>query len=445
MRQQFKNLDTWRGKLTATWVCLAPPTAMVAVFVVGGVTSNTFIVDAHALAQPRPDSVFDELANNLPPGPGVDGSLPTQEKSTIQVPITGTTDGSVNPIQGVTGNTSGIPNTVLAAYQKVAADLAAAKPGCHLTWPLLAGIGKIESDHAKGGKVDAKGDTRGQILGPVLNGGPGMAAISDSDQGQFDGNTQWDRAVGPMQFIPGTWKAFGADGNGDGVKNPHNIYDAARAAGDYLCSGGSNLADAQALVKAVLRYNHSMDYVSNVLRWMQSYSKQTVTVPNDDGSIDNPGDDGNANDPGRTDTTPTPTPTPTITPSPTKPTSPKPSSPKPPNTPGGTPTTPKPSTPPPSTPKPPVTPPTKYTPRPTPTPTTPTTPTSPTPKPPACSPSTPPTTTPEETPSTTPEATPTEQAKAEAQAEEPTPTCTTPPPDPEAAAATPQDAPKTVS
>ncbi len=91
-------------------------------------------------------------------------------------------------------------------------------PGCHITWPLLAGIGKVESAHASGGRVEANGNTRGKILGPVLDGGPGMAAITDTDQGLYDGDTAWDRAVGPMQFIPGTWTAFGADGNGDGVR-----------------------------------------------------------------------------------------------------------------------------------------------------------------------------------------------------------------------------------
>jgi len=160
----------------------------------------------------------------------------------------------------------------------------------------------------------------GQILGPVLDGGPGMAAISDTDQGQFDGNTQWDRAVGPMQFIPGTWASFGADGNGDGIKNPHNVFDAARAAGEYLCSGGANLRDPQGLVQAVLRYNHSMDYVSTVLRWMQTYSQSTVTLPDTEGVIpQSTGDDGNVEpggDPteeptGQATTTPTPTPTPT--------------------------------------------------------------------------------------------------------------------------------------
>ncbi|MGW6277466.1 lytic transglycosylase domain-containing protein [Kribbella sp. NPDC055071] len=436
MRQQFKNLDTWRGKLTATWVCLAPPTAMVAVFVVGGVTSNTFIVDAHALAAPRQDAVFDDLANNVPSEPGVDGSLPSQGKSTVQVPITGTTDGTVQPIPGITGDASGIPGTVLAAYQKAANDLAASMPGCHLTWPLLAGIGKVESAHASGGKVDANGNTRGHILGPVLDGSAGMAAIADTDHGVYDGNTSWDRAVGPMQFIPGTWTSFGADGNGDGVKDPHNVFDAARAAGDYLCAGGSNLGDAQGLVQAVLRYNHSMDYVSTVLRWMQSYSKQTVTIPDTTGTITNPTDAGNVDnptDPTREATTPTPTPTPTVLPTTPVPTTSTPTPSKPgtstpvttmptlpttkPTRPHQTPTPTPPYTPPPST-------------HPTTPPTTPPTNSPGTPEPPTCTPTPTPTPTPAptDTPATTPVA-PAGGTTADAAADDPTtPTCDTPTP-----------------
>jgi hypothetical protein len=435
MRQQFKNLDTWRGKLTATWVCLAPPTAMVAVFVVGGV-SNTFIVDAHALAAPQQDSVFDDLANKVPTEPGVDGSLPTQEKSTIQVPLTGTTDGTVQPIPGLTGDTSGIPGTVLAAYQKAANDLALAMPGCHITWPLLAGIGKVESAHASGGKVEANGNTRGKILGPVLDGGPGMAAIADTDQGVYDGNASWDRAVGPMQFIPGTWKTFGADGNGDGVKDPHNVFDAARAAGDYLCAGGANLGDPQGLVQAVLRYNHSMEYVSTVLRWMQSYSKQTVTIPDTTGTITTPTDEGNVdqqNDPTRENTTstPTPTPTPSVVPTTAQTTTQQPSTPatsKPPSTP---PTSTPPSSPTPSKPtwrpptKPPVsTPPTNTpgTPDPTCTPTSPATPPSETPSSPATAPS--------ESPASSPTTTPAATDPTDNPSDDPTgdPTCATPTP-----------------
>jgi membrane-bound lytic murein transglycosylase B len=293
--RQFRNLDTWRGKFTATWVSLAPPAAMVALFVAGSVPPNQFVVDSQALNQHRQDDLFDDLAGDVPDEPGVDGSLGSEKRSQIAVPVTGTTDGKPRLGTGIEGDTSGIPGSVLAAYQRAATELGTSQPSCGITWPLLAGIGKVESAHASGGRVDASGVTRGKILGPVLDGRPGMAAIGDTDQGRYDGDARWDRAVGPMQFIPGTWNAFGADGNGDGVKDPHNVYDAARAAGEYLCSGGADLRSPEGLVQAVLRYNHSMDYVSTVLRWMQSYSKSAVTIPDRDGVIPPPAsDDGNA-------------------------------------------------------------------------------------------------------------------------------------------------------
>jgi hypothetical protein len=243
-----------------------------------------------------------------------------------------------------------------------------------------------------------------------------MAAIADTDQGKYDGNTKWDRAVGPMQFIPGSWNAFGADGNGDGVKDPHNVFDASRAAADYLCSNGSNLSTPQGLVQAVLRYNHSMDYVNTVLRWMQSYSKSTTTIPDDTGVID-PTIDDNGNVQRDSDPTHVPTGTTTSHPStsPTKGANPTtapttvPTTSKPVTTPTTTPTKTLPTSPRPSSPKPPWT--VSPTPRPTPSDTPTTTPTSPSPSP-----------TPTDTPlpqCDTPTATPTETPSPT-----PTPTCT---------------------
>ncbi|MFI9411133.1 hypothetical protein [Nocardia gamkensis] len=74
-----------------------------------------------------------------------------------------------------------------------------------------------------------------------------------------------------MQFLPGTWGAYGADGNGDGVADPHNVFDAALAAGKYLCSGGLDLRDPSQELRAVLRYNNSMAYAANVLSWAAAY------------------------------------------------------------------------------------------------------------------------------------------------------------------------------
>ena len=164
-----------------------------------------------------------------------------------------------------------VPARVLAAYRAAARSLGATDPGCNLSWSLLAGIGKVESGHAYGGAVDPRGDTLIPILGPVLDGGPGVAAIPDTDGGRFDTDRVWDRAVGPMQFIPTSWALLGADGNGDGRRDPNNIADATLAAGGYLCSGDRDLRNESDRRAAVFSYNHSEEYVDLVLAWADAY------------------------------------------------------------------------------------------------------------------------------------------------------------------------------
>jgi hypothetical protein len=186
----------------------------------------------------------------------------------------------------------GIPGVVLDAYQFAQRSLSALRPGCHLSWSVLAGIGRIESGHASDGRVDAFGNTLGPILGPRLDGSPGVAAIPDTDRGQLDGDTVWDRAVGPMQFIPASWRSIGVDGNGDGVANPNNIYDATVSTGIYLCAGGADLADPVQLQAAVFRYNHSAAYVDIVLHWAQAYLTAVVPIPSAPGPVP-PGINGN--------------------------------------------------------------------------------------------------------------------------------------------------------
>ncbi|MFF8589879.1 lytic transglycosylase domain-containing protein [Streptomyces sp. NPDC015220] len=183
-----------------------------------------------------------------------------------------------------TESEAGIPATVLDAYKKAEAELRAAKPGCNLPWQLLAAIGKVESGHAGGGRVTADGTTLTPILGPVLN-GVGFANISDTDHGAYDGDATYDRAVGPMQFIPSTWKWAGQDGNGDGKKDPNNVYDAALATGHYLCRFGWDLADAGDLRSAILSYNKSEDYLNTVLSWLEYYRKGSHSVPDGTGPL----------------------------------------------------------------------------------------------------------------------------------------------------------------
>jgi hypothetical protein len=165
----------------------------------------------------------------------------------------------------------GIPSNVLVAYQNAAAILAREQPNCHLPVELLAAIGKVESGHARGGRLDAAGTAVPPILGPVLNGTNGTAAIPDTDHGVLDGNPVWDRAVGPMQFIPSTWRRWASDGNHDGVADPENIYDATLAAARYLCAGGRDLATDAGIQSAILSYNDSVAYLRLVSAWLAVY------------------------------------------------------------------------------------------------------------------------------------------------------------------------------
>jgi hypothetical protein len=191
--------------------------------------------------------------------------------------------GGLNPFDDLGGGVPGIPGVMLEAYQRAEDRLATTKPGCNMTWSLLASIGRIESGHARNGRVDANGNATPAILGPVLN-GQGFAAIHDTDRGAFDGDSTWDRAVGPMQFIPGTWAGFAADGNNDGQSNPNNIYDATVGAGNYLCSGGGDMSKPEQRAQAVFRYNHSDEYVATVMAWAIQYEQGVDSLPDLSGS-----------------------------------------------------------------------------------------------------------------------------------------------------------------
>jgi hypothetical protein len=84
-----------------------------------------------------------------------------------------------------------------------------------------------------------------------------------------------------MQFIPSTWARWGTDGNGDGRADPDNVFDAALAAGRYLCAGGRDLSDPAELDRAVLGYNHSQAYLRTVRAWYAYYLEGHRVVPDD--------------------------------------------------------------------------------------------------------------------------------------------------------------------
>jgi hypothetical protein len=170
---------------------------------------------------------------------------------------------------------SGIPDVALAAYVQAQEMTAESDPTCGLRWSLLAAIGRVESNHGRFGGAELRDDGYGTkpIRGVPLDGRPGVALIRDTDEGRLDGDAVYDRAVGPMQFIPSSWPIAAADGNGDGRSDPDNIYDAAFAAASYLCGGGSDLSTPAGRRAAVLRYNHSDEYANVVLSLAQAYEE----------------------------------------------------------------------------------------------------------------------------------------------------------------------------
>ena len=180
------------------------------------------------------------------------------------------------PIVVNSPGTLGIPAKALSAYRNAERIMAGAYPACGVSWNLLAGIGRIESMHANGGATDARGTAVRPIYGPALDGTlPGNEVIVQSSVG---GRATYARAMGPMQFLPGTWSRYAADGDGDGVADPQNLYDSTLAAARYLCSGGLNLRDPSQVLAAILRYNNSMPYARNVLGWAAAYATGVVPV-----------------------------------------------------------------------------------------------------------------------------------------------------------------------
>jgi membrane-bound lytic murein transglycosylase B len=155
-----------------------------------------------------------------------------------------------------------LPARVVRAYGAAEIAQRRATPQCRLSWATLAGIGRVESHHGTSGaaEVDADGVARPPIIGVALDGSAGVRAIADTDGGRLDGDATQDRAVGPMQFLPMTWAKYGADGNGDGVRDPQQIDDAALATAQYLCDEGRDTASGPGWWQGVLTYNNSVPY-----------------------------------------------------------------------------------------------------------------------------------------------------------------------------------------
>ncbi|MFC4146402.1 lytic murein transglycosylase [Micromonospora mangrovi] len=174
---------------------------------------------------------------------------------------------------------TGIPPVAMQAYGYAELVLAQTHRSCQLSWTTLAAIGYVESRHgtANGATLTPGGRAEPEIIGDPLDGQGGRSRILDTDKGKLDRDTTYDRAIGPMQFIPSTWQQIGADADSDGRSDPHDIDDAALAAGDYLCAGGRNMTISGDWWGAILSYNDVRRYAQAVFDKANEYGRVSRT------------------------------------------------------------------------------------------------------------------------------------------------------------------------
>ncbi len=247
-----------------------------------------------AIRAPRPVAVDASAAPSGVAPPGVPSGLPTSPLPTGPLPTlplpTGGLPGNGLPTGSAIGGRPsdalagwaqqvgakvGVPAVAMQAYGYAELVLTQTNRSCALSWTTLAAIGQVESGHgsANGARLGQDGKAIPKIIGLPLDGNGGRMRIIDTDRGALDGDATLDRAIGPMQFIPTTWQEIGADADNDGIKDPHDLDDAALAAGNYLCKGGRNLSIAGDWWNAILSYNDVRRYAQDVYDTANRYGR----------------------------------------------------------------------------------------------------------------------------------------------------------------------------
>jgi len=169
-----------------------------------------------------------------------------------------------------------IPRRALAAYAGAEIATAQSRPGCGIRWATLAAVGYVESRHGEifGGAIEGTGVASPPVYGVALDGAE-FDAIPDTDRGAIDGDTEWDRAVGPMQLLPEAWRNWHVDANADGVEDPQNIDDASVAAANYLCRAAGELTTRDGWRSAIRSYNGADSYLTAVIAAAQAYAEKS--------------------------------------------------------------------------------------------------------------------------------------------------------------------------
>lgn len=241
-------------------------------------TAGGTVGDLPPTNEAPPTGAFPPPDATLPPGV-VPPNAPGATATPGGLPVGGRPSDALAGWAREVGAKAGIDPIAMQAYGYAELVLAETNRSCGLSWTTLAAIGFVESRHGQANNATLGADGRAvpEIIGLPLDGQGGRMRIADTDRGELDRDTTYDRAVGPMQFIPTTWQEVGTDADNDGRKDPHNIHDAALAAGIYLCKGNRNLTIPGDWWNAILSYNNVRPYAQDVFNTANRYGQASRT------------------------------------------------------------------------------------------------------------------------------------------------------------------------
>jgi hypothetical protein len=278
-----RRVGHWSGRPIGRLVL---PAVLLLLLVGATGTAGAYLIPATSRPSEAPAAADDPAGD--PGGPPAVPGGPDQGGEPTGIPTTAAPGGvapgreasKLAPWAAPLASRLQIPQPALEAYGYAQLVMEQMQPACRLSWTTLAAIGKVESNHGRSGgaTLTADGQAYPPIIGAPLDGQGGRKLIADSDRGMLDNDSTYDRAVGPMQFIPQTWQSWAEDADSDGTRNPHDIDDASLAAAKYLCGNGRNLSTA-AWRDAILSYNNVGAYADQVYETANGYGRQSRNTP----------------------------------------------------------------------------------------------------------------------------------------------------------------------